>query len=221
MGITANDVHNLEIVWNTKIHRNGGGGLQAGDILIHHGDEGKDWAEGIIGTFHCSILTSPNFRYHSTFTGSDPAGVRFSHMNGFSDAAAVFRLKDPNFSFYSKAAAKIAEKWGTGSNKVGYRGGKNLFKVVGHTLNTAIRSSSYGSDAKERLKKYKDRPDCRPKHVICSEFVVLCYQLAMEENSPAYPRIDAKHCSPKYLEDYLMDSTHWDLIGVAAGEDYF
>ncbi|CAO3415764.1 hypothetical protein [Azospirillum endophyticum] len=84
-------------------------------------------------------------------------------------------------------------------------------------------STSFGTGAFGRLQKYKERLSHTEhqgvvKNVFCSEFVILCYQLAFmddaqktRQTNPLFINLDAKHSYPKHLREYLRkNSTHWE-----------
>lgn len=88
-------------------------------------------------------------------------------------------------------------------------------------------SSAFGTNAKERLKKYRERlklndqasasggkPTAVVKHVFCSEFVVLCYQLALGEDHPLFIQLDGMHALPSTLKSYLdRNADKWRMVG--------
>ncbi len=88
-------------------------------------------------------------------------------------------------------------------------------------------SSAFGSGAQGRLKKYRERLKLNDtaassgrktvpvvKHVFCSEFVILCYQLALGEEHPLFIKLDGMHTLPSGLKTYLdRNSDSWRLVG--------
>jgi hypothetical protein len=219
MGVTANDARRLPVVYDARSwtsHQ-----LQAGDILIHHAEKGDRWKEGLNPTYHVSMVTqaSPDrlMRMDSSPSNS-PAGVAEKNMNTFPDAATVFRLAPSVGSHQGAAAAAIARRW---KKEVGYRGGSSVLCFGAHLVNLAFHSSAFQADARARLARYKQRDGYLPTAVICSEFAILCYQLAINEGSPGFIHLDAKHTSPHRLEEYLaQNKQEWQLVGVALAREY-
>jgi hypothetical protein len=88
-------------------------------------------------------------------------------------------------------------------------------------------SSTFGSGAQARLKKYRERLQLNDtaagkggktipivKHVFCSEFVILCYQLALGEDHPLFIKLDGLHTLPGGLKTYLDGkSDTWRQVG--------
>jgi hypothetical protein len=81
-------------------------------------------------------------------------------------------------------------------------------------------TGEYGDNAKVRVATYRERLALKGNHAIaknvyCSELVILCYQLACEnDTSRHFIKLDAKHTLPKNLRAYLdNDKTYWELAG--------
>lgn len=89
------------------------------------------------------------------------------------------------------------------------------------------RSSKFSTNAADRLQKYRDRMANHQgnvaivKNVYCSEFVVLCYQLACaNENDVRFINKNAKHTLPLQLKAWLdKNPTDWKRMGVTPGDD--
>lgn len=82
--------------------------------------------------------------------------------------------------------------------------------------------SHFSANARGRLAKYRARLQNHQgvvKNVYCSEFIVLVYQLACDdENHPLFLRLNAKHTLPGALGEYLRrDATNWSLMGATDG----
>jgi hypothetical protein len=65
-----------------------------------------------------------------------------------------------------------------------------------HGIDSMIRSSKFGSQAKKQAKDVSKLK--RPKNVMCSEFIVLCFQY-----KTTTIRLHARHTAPIRLEEYL------------------
>lgn len=88
-------------------------------------------------------------------------------------------------------------------------------------------SSTFGTGAQGRLKKYRERLKLNDtaagkggktvpivKHVFCSEFVILCYQLALGEDHPLFIKLDGLHTLPSGLKTYLDGKSDvWRMVG--------
>lgn len=80
-----------------------------------------------------------------------------------------------------------------------------------------LGSSTFGSGARARLAKYKQRrQDGFPRNkfvttVTCSEAVILCYQMAFDEgDAPLFITLDAAHSMPSTLRQWL--ATRWEKV---------
>jgi hypothetical protein len=83
-------------------------------------------------------------------------------------------------------------------------------------------SSTFGSDAAERLDKYRYRFDIIKNNppggkyfvttITCSEAVILCYQLTFAESDPQFIHLDAAHTMPCHLGEWLSKATGWKTI---------
>lgn len=91
-------------------------------------------------------------------------------------------------------------------------------------------SSDFGGGAQGRLNKYRERLRLNDtaagaggktvpivKHVFCSEFVILCVQLALSEEHPLFIKLDGLHTLPSGLKKYFdRNPEKWRLIGEVA-----
>jgi hypothetical protein len=135
-----------------------------------------------------------------------PPSVRRKNMLEWSGAAIVCRLE------YDQGAAQLAGQ--AGFNLAGFA------TKAQNEMTRAVRAifvpDTYGGSARKRIDKYKGRyeKDKRgPNRAFCSEFVILCYQIAMDYDNPYFPKIDAKYLVPKTLEGYLNKAWGWGLMG--------
>lgn len=77
--------------------------------------------------------------------------------------------------------------------------------------------SEFGKGAKARLAKYKERNssdgDKFVSTITCVEAVVLCYQLAFQENAKQFIQKDAAHTMPRTLASYLKGTpSGWQVV---------
>lgn len=177
----------------------------AGDILITK-------SRNVVS--HCAIVIgnekgkNPRLRiFHAT-----SAGMKIDDMGDWSLAADVYRPKDLKPELAAKLHV-IAEK----IHQAGTSYGATRALFV-----TGLGSSSFGSGSRERLAKYRERMTLDQqvlKNVVCSEAVVLTYQLACDtENDRHFIKLDAKRTLPKNLRSHLQENaTYWGLTPYAAG----
>src|SRR5690606_11328320 len=82
---------------------------------------------------------------------------------------------------------------------------------------STFSSSSAGGGLQKRLEKYRERLKNHQgviKHVYCSELVILCYQLAWEnDRHRLFIDLDGKHAWPSTLRRYLKGTIHWQHLG--------
>ena len=81
-----------------------------------------------------------------------------------------------------------------------------------------FHSAAFTNKTAARLAKYKQNAN-KPKNVICTEFCVVSYQLAIQDSAdPYFPQLDGKFLSPKELESYFLNMfIFWDLAGRVTG----
>jgi len=147
----------------------------------------------------------------------DPDGVRIFPLDRDRKTAIVFRFHDAKIAF---RAAKIAEEWantyrlgGYDTDGVGYSDHAKGFGVTGRVIGALIGSGKFGTGARARLLKYRNRTGMKPKNVICSEMVILAYQLAMAETDDGFIKLDAKHSIPSTLFRYFLNHPgHWSVV---------
>jgi hypothetical protein len=182
--------------------------LVAGDILINT----KRFGHAGLGVCNClgralTTLTSPATRaidvIHATNDGI---------VYGWILKAYVYRPVGLTYG-EARKIAHIADEIRNGTQ---YGGARAVFK-------SWTGSSAFGKDARTRLAKYRERLAMRDtaggntpivKHVYCSEFVILCYQLALEENHPLFITLDALHTLPSGLKKYLdQNANSWRMVG--------
>lgn len=176
-----------------------------GDVFFHVEDS-------VVG--HTNMLSSNPMKKVDSV---DPDGVRIFPLDRDRKTAIVFRFRDANIAF---RAAKIAEEWantyrlgGYDNDGVGYSDHAQGFGVTGRVIGALIGSGKFGTGARARLLKYRNRTGMKPKNVICSEMVILAYQLAMAEGDEGFIKLDAKHSLPSTLFRYFVNHPDdWKVV---------
>jgi hypothetical protein len=191
--------------------------LQSGDILISHRHAGKEkWDNK---AYHASTIVIPSGHDSTEVrlyeSHPDSHGVRSLPWTVLDDDCTVFRPWGPGS--VDAAAAAALKAAALCQARVGY---SSHFVGVGRGILCGVGGPKYGDGARERLMKYHGRESGAPKNCVCSEYVVLCYQLALGEAHPYFIRLDAKHTAPWDLEDYLLGKigVNWMLAGAAKGK---
>jgi hypothetical protein len=180
-------------------------GLEVGDVLIHN--DSKQWAaykeSGPLASFHASMMIEKIMRVHAL----PDTGVMKDLVGNMGDMAIVFRLEPALLHPFAGLAAQYAE------NMVGVPYSR------GRAVAMPFVSKSFGSGAKARLDKYAtDDYGFRPKHVVCSELIILAYQFAMDQGHQAFMDLDAKYSTPADLESYFLNHGNiWELVGRIKG----
>lgn len=164
-------------------------------------------------------MTGPDTNYK--IDSVDPIGVRTIPIEKDKASAIVFRFFDANVA---RRASLIAADWVHAYNEedktygkagVGYSGGARGTGVTGRVIGALLGSSKFGSGAKARLMKYRNRVGMTPRHVICSEMAILAYQLAMSERDRGFIKLDAKHSVPSGLFKYMIAHPNdWKVIAI-------
>lgn len=183
----------------------------AGDILI-----------STKGFGHAGLGVCNQFASNRSAAGPPGKAITVTHavnsgvVEGWDLKAFVYRPNNLTFGDARKIALVAAEI------KAGaeYGVSRAIFK-------SWTGSSTFGSGAQGRLKKYRERlklndvgsaAGAKPvpivKNVFCSEFVILCYQLALSEEHPLFIKLDGLHTLPSGLKTYLdRNSSAWRLVG--------
>jgi hypothetical protein len=73
-------------------------------------------------------------------------------------------------------------------------------------------SSSFGPGARKAVAKLREDPFCQ-KTFFCSQFVIQCYQLAVQPQAPPPISADLRYTSPKELQARLNRDTNWQYVG--------
>ena len=192
--------------------------LQVGDILI---TSQRNFVS------HCGIVAkySPptdEKRFtnigiiHATTGGmqeDDP--VKWTHVRGSTD---VFRYDWESSPFQSR---KMKEKLTNVAYGLKQRCSYSKTRAF---IKSWTGTSSYGPNAAERLSKYTFRynnPNITTiANLYCSEFVILCYQIASMEgdtinsSSKYFINLDGKHSLPKDLRNWLLNRQgFWSMAG--------
>ncbi|RVT91839.1 hypothetical protein EOD42_21230 [Rhodovarius crocodyli] len=178
-----------------------------GDVFFHANG-------GAIG--HTNIVSSDvSMKVDSV----DGVGVRKMPMARDNNSAIVFRFYNADLAL---RAALVVEEWANNydngtyaRNGVGYSGGPTAgIGITGRVIGALLGSSKFGTGARARLLKYRNRTGMMPKHVICSEMCTLAFQLCMAETEEGFIKLDAKHTLPSNLCNYFLKHTaHWSLVG--------
>lgn len=190
--------------------------LLAGDILVTLGGAGP----GHAGIALAEAGRGPALNRRANEDGQRPvatqiyeatsaAGIRST--NQWNEKSAVFRPANISVAMcqqLEQIASEIAD-----SAKYGL--GRVLFK-------SWTSPTYFSNNARDRLAKYRDRLQNHQgvvKNVYCSEFIVLVYQLACEnEADPLFIPLNAKHTLPGTLGDWLKrNATIWSLVGTTDG----
>jgi hypothetical protein len=188
--------------------------LKAGDVLIHHANKTETYKDS---PYHVSMMckhpTTGTLLCYDSCPGHN--GVSSRAMAQFGDLAVVFRLNSkPD---YGSAAAAIGAAMGVGGfiGAVGYSGGALGME---RAARVPFHSAAFTNKTAARLAKYKQNAN-KPKNVICTEFCVVSYQLAIQDSAdPYFPQLDGKFLSPKELESYFLNMfIFWDLAGRVTG----
>ncbi|MDP4025150.1 hypothetical protein Q8W71_21190 [Methylobacterium sp. NEAU 140] len=178
---------------------------EIGDILITKSSNVVSHCAIVIGNDKSKM---PRLRiFHAT-----SAGMKIDDMGDWSLKADVYRPKDLKPELRDKLHTVAERIFQAGTSY----GTTRAFFVTG------FGSNSFTDGARERLAKYRSRMTLDQqvlKNVVCSEAVVLTYQLACEaEGDRHFIKLDAKRTLPKNLRSYLQgDPTYWSLTPFAAG----
>jgi hypothetical protein len=187
-------------------------GLQSGDILIHHKHSGTGaWDNKGFHASTVAIQTTIDFTAVILYDSMGGVGIRSKMWPDFHDECTVFRPWGVGTPADAGAAAGLqAEAFraaGVGYSSFG----------VGRAILCGLGGKKFGTGAKGRLTKYHGRTTPVPKNCVCSEFVVLCYQMALAEGDDHFIKLDAKFTTPWNLLSYLLKNIHWTLVGAAKG----
>jgi len=187
---------------------------RAGDIFFHCEDNS-------VGHTNMTCIDTTN-----KVDSVDGAGVRIIPLARDKKPAIVFRFCDADIA---QRAALLAEGWANtynaetrayGRDGVGYSGGPSGgIGVTGRVIGALLGSSKFGTGAKARLMKYRNRVGQAPRHVICSEMAILAYQLCMAENDNKFIKLDAKHALPSNLFAYMLGkgTAFWSVVAYREG----
>lgn len=187
-------------------------GFQSGDILIHHRHTGKSWENNAFHASTVAIQTDSGFTLALMYDSLPGDGVRYKPWGAFHDDCAVFRAAGAGGANAGAEAGLQADAFRAAG--VGYSDG---FFGVGRAIGCGLGSKKFGKGARARLAKYKGRAVAVPKNCVCSEYVILCYQMALTEADTHFIKLDAKYTTPWGLEHFLMNSVNWTLVGVVKG----
>jgi len=174
--------------------------IEAGDVLIK--------LDNSFTPTHCALVD----RGRESLVHSIHAGVQSGRMP--SSRYAVWRFQgEHQLKFHpGYRAAQIAEGWA--NSNIGYTGCSLNNQSWGQwrAVIAKLGSSKFEKNAKNRLKKYRKRQNFAPKNMICSELVILAYQLSGNLGDGYFIEIDAKHATPPVVEAYLNKSKNWSPV---------
>jgi hypothetical protein len=189
--------------------------LQLGDVLITLSNKLVSHA-GVVGDSIESgpfnqRVKKPGMIYHATMGGilEDPVGQWISGRG----ASDVFRL--------TSMPAGGGEKIGAIAKELRKRCEYGKFRAW---FESWTGTSAFGPAAKGRLYEYQAKLKMGNgpfiTDVYCSEYVILCYQLAADGNSgsPLFIALDGKHSLPKDLRSWFLQHTStWTALGELTG----
>ena len=172
--------------------------LKAGDILI---------ADASSTVSHCGLLVGERSGRADYVIHAKASGMVIEDPSQWGIKAQVFRgagLTKVEARSIEEIARKIVETAQYGKSRA--------------IFGSWSASSSYGTGARERLAKYRQRLTDHQgivKNIYCSELVILSYQLGLgDENHRLFIKKDGKHTLPKTLRDYFrQNSDDWVEIG--------
>ncbi|GAA4650023.1 hypothetical protein GCM10023116_23060 [Kistimonas scapharcae] len=197
--------------------------VETGDVLFYVTANKKDGGM-TIGHTLLAALSNSALVVHSL----EESGVISSYLN-LTKYSICFRFIGDNSAVVSNQAVQMALSWSRGHYD--YMGSDTFedfsaktTQVVGYSsarwqtyrgVASAFGTSTFGSGARARLSKYRSRTGNTPKNVICSEMVILAYQLSVdvEDEQSGFINLDAKHSTPGTLASYLYHNPHWQLVG--------
>jgi hypothetical protein len=191
-------------------------GLRAGDILMHHRHHGDtSWPTGIRHPHHCSIVDTEDGETH-LYDSMPGDGLRKKDFGELHDDCVVFRPKGNEVAESSAAEAGTQAALLYSCHQVGY-GDKDYFQGCGRALGCLLARKKFSAGTRARLNKYIDRG--YPKNAICSELVILCYQMPLSKGNTHFINIDGKYTTPHGLESYLLHHpSNWELAGKLLGK---
>jgi hypothetical protein len=191
-------------------------GLQAGDILMHHRHHGDtSWPMGVRHPHHCSIVDTEDGSTY-LYDSMPGEGLRKKLFGLLHDDCVVFRPKGNEVA--KDSAVKAGEEAALlySGHKTGY-GDKDYFQGCGRALGCVLASKKFTAGSQARLDKYIKRG--YPKNAICSELVILCYQMTLAQGDTYFIDIDGKYTTPHGLESYLLHHAgNWELAGKVIGK---
>lgn len=186
---------------------------EIGDITISAGSPG-----------HVGMFMGPDTIMHAQNTGgvhSDPlmaekigqgGSVSYEYFTSFAYRPPWNDLPEGTRTARKADLARIAARM---NNRVPY----GLYRAI----RLFLGSTTFGSGAQERLKKYWERlnlirGDANTKlltKVTCVEAAVITYQLAFYEarTTPFFINLDAAHTMPHTLEKWLL-ANRWTRVAV-------
>ena len=167
--------------------------MKAGDILIN---------TNTFSPAHCGILISGLDVIHAT-----NKAMRSDDIDLWGQDADIFR---PSVDLTKEEVGKVESIAIEIKNAATYGLGRAGFK-------STFSTHTAGPGLQKRLDKYRERLKNNQgvvKHVYCSELVILCYQLAWDDNAHRlFIQLDGKHTWPSTLRRYFKGNVHWQYMG--------
>lgn len=167
--------------------------MKPGDILVN------------TSTFkpaHCGIVVKGLDVIHAT-----GKGIKVDDIDLWGNEADIFR---PAVDLTGDEVDRVDSIANEIKNSAVYGIGRAVFK-------STFSTHTAGAGLQKRLDKYRERLKNHQgvvKHVYCSELVILCYQLAWEnDRHRLFIDLDGKHTWPSTLRRHLKNTIHWQHLG--------
>ena len=134
-------------------------------------------------------------------------GIKVDDIDLWGNEADIFR---PTVDLTGDEVDRVDSIANEIKNSAVYGIGRAVFK-------STFSTHTAGAGLQKRLDKYRERLKNHQgvvKHVYCSELVILCYQLAWEnDRHRLFIDLDGKHTWPSTLRRHLKNTIHWQHLG--------
>lgn len=190
--------------------------LLAGDILVTDGGAGP----GHAGIALAEAGRNRVLNQRANEDGQRPAATQIFHATSAEGVVSTIAWTQVSMVFRpANISPELCLKLEVIAREISESARYGLARVL---FKSWSARSHFSANARGRLAKYRTRLQNHQgvvKHVYCSEFIVLVYQLACEDEAhPLFPRLNAKHTLPGTLAEYLRrDATNWSLMGATDG----
>ncbi len=197
--------------------------LQLGDILITLPSNAVSHCGIVAGTSEASAgpgrtVTRANIVFHATSGGmlKDPL-AKFQQDRGKFDIYRLRQIGQAITTAPGGAAIRLQDRVVAVADQLVARSEYGKFRAF---IRSWTGTSNFGPAAKGRMLTYLYRLNHHGTGnfaVFCSEYVILCYQLAMQgkEDAVGWIDLDGKHALPKDLRSWLVASAQWQHMGEA------